>query len=205
MAELHNSNITSQQRLGLSAEYAFAMLLLRLRLAYGNEFKPEMVFFTHSAPADTSLHRKLFRSPIQFGQAVNRLVFGEDLLNASLPQSDPELAEMLEHYAQRLLRRLPAENDIVEHVREVLRLKLSEGNVSLGATAKALAMSSRSLQRKLNGQGTSYQQVLDGLRHELASYYAGQQVDVAEIAQRLGYMEASTLYRAFKRWKEIDS
>lgn len=204
-AELSHPTLTSQQRLGLSAEYAFAMLLLRLRLAYGDEFKPETVCFTHHAPSDTSLHTKLFRSPIQFGQAANRLVFSKALLTASLPQSDPELAEMLEHYAQRLLKRLAAENDVVEQVREVLRLRLCHGNVSLDATAKALAMSGRSLQRRLNGQATSYQKVLDGLRYELASYYAAQQVDADEIAHRLGYMEASAFYRAFKRWKEIAS
>ena len=204
-AELSNTTLTSRQRLGLSAEYAFAMLLLRLRLAYGDEFKPETVCFTHPAPSDTSLHRKLFRSPIQFGQASNRLVFSKALLNASLPQSDPELAEMLEHHAQRLLKRLSAENDTVEHVREVLRLRLCEGNVRLSATAKALAMSGRSLQRRLNGQGTSYQKVLDGLRYELATHYAAQQFDADEIAHRLGYLEASAFYRALKRWKEIDS
>ena len=205
LAELYNSNITSQQRLGLSAEYTFAMLLLRLRLAYGNEFKPETVCFTHSAPFDTSLHRKLFQSPIQFGQAVNRLVFSKDLLNASLPQSDPGLAEMLDHYAQRLLKGLTAEDNIAGNVREVLRLRLCDGSVSLEATAKALAMSGRNLQRRLNGQGTSYRKVLDGLRYELASYYAAQQVGATEIAYLLGFTETSAFYRALKRWRRIYS
>ena len=205
LAELYNAHSTSQHSLGLSAEYTFAVLLLRVRLAYGKEFKPETVFFTHSAPSNTFLHRKLFRSPIQFGQAVNRLVFSKDLLNASLPQSDPELAETLEHHAQRLLKRLPAEDDIAQDVREVLRLRLCNGNVSLEATAKALAVSSRNLQRRLNGQGTSYRKLLDGLRYELATCYAAQQVEVAEIAHRLGFTETSAFYRALKRWKGRDS
>ena len=204
-AELHNTNSASQQGLCFSSEFSFATLLLRLSLAYGKQFKPETVCFTHFAPPDTSLHRKLFRSPIQFGQAVNRIVFSRDLLNAPLPQSDPELAETLEHYAQHLLKGLPAEDDIVEGVREVLRSRLSNGNVSLEATAKALAMSSRDLQRKLNGQGTSYRILLDRLRYELASYYAAQQVEVTEIAHRLGFTETSAFYRAFKRWTRIDS
>ena len=181
------------------------MLLLRIRLAYGKEFKPETVCFTHSAPSDTSLHQKLFQSPIQFGQGVNRLVFSKDLLAAPLPQSDSELAEMLDHYAQRLLKRLPADDDIVCDAREVLRSQLCKGNVSLEATAKALAMSGRSLQRKLNSQGTSYRKVLDRLRYELASYYAAQQVEASEIAHLLGFTETSAFYRASKRWTEIDS
>ena len=93
----------------------------------------------------------------------------------------------------------------MEQVREVLRLRLCNGDINLGATARALAMSGRSLQRRLNGRGTSYQKVLDGLRYELASYYAAQQVDVDGLAHRLGYTEASAFNRAFKRWKEMDS
>ena len=205
LAELYNSNSTSQHYLGLSAEYSFAMLLLRFRLAYNKEFKPEAICLTHVAPSDTSLHRKLFQSPIQFGHVVNRLVFSRDVLNAPLPQSDPELADTLEHHAQRLLRRLTVEDDIVEDVREVLRSRLRDGNVSVEVIAKALAMSSRNLQRKLNGQGTSYRKVLDGLRYELASYYAAQEVDLAEIARLLGFTEMSAFYRAFKRWKEMNS
>lgn len=205
LAELSNTNSTSQQNLGLSAEFSFAMFLLRCRLAHGKEIEPERVCLTNFEPSDTALHRKLFRSPIQFSQAVNRLVFSEDLLKTPLPQSDPELAETLEHYAQRLLRRLSAEDDIVERVREVLRLRLCNGNVSLEATAKALAMSSRNLQRKLNGQATSYRKVLDGLRYELSSYYAAQRVDVNEIAHLLGFTETSAFYRASKRWTQMDS
>jgi AraC-like DNA-binding protein len=205
LVELYNSNITSQQRLGLSAEYSFAMLLLRVRLAYGKEFKPEKVCFTHSAPPNTALHRKLFRSPMHFGQAVNSLVFSEDLPVAKTGQSDPELAEMLEHHAQRLLRGLPAEDDIAQEVREVLRLRLSNGDVSLDATAKTLAMSGRSLQRKLNSQGTSYRKVLDNLRHELAFYYTAQRVEVSETARLLGFTETSALYRALKRWALMNS
>lgn len=204
-AKLYNSNSTSQQSLGLSAEYSFVMLLLRLRLAYGEELKPVTVCFTHSAPSDTSLHRKLFRSPIQFCQAVNCLVFSKEQMNASLPQSDPELAETLEHYAQRLLKKLPAESNIAGDVREVLRARLCNGSVSLEATAKALAMSGRNLQRKLNGQGTSYRELLNDLRYQLASYYAAQQVGAAETARLLGFTETSAFYRALKRWRGIYS
>lgn len=204
-AELYNSNGASRHKSGLSAEYAFAMLLLRFRLAYGKEFKPEAACFTHFAPSDTSLHRKLFQSPMQFGRGLNRLVFRKDLLTARLPQSDPELAETLEHYAQRLLKLSPADDDIAEEAREVLRSRLRCGDVSLQATAKALAMSGRSLQRRLNGQGTSYRELLDRLRYELASYYAAQQVGAAEIAHLLGFTETSAFYRALKRWRELDS
>jgi AraC-like DNA-binding protein len=75
----------------------------------------------------------------------------------------------------------------------------------LEATAKALAMSRRNLQRKLNGQGTSYREQLDELRYELASYYAAQQVGASEIARLLGFTEISAFYRALKRWRGIYS
>lgn len=203
--ELYNASSTSKHSLGLSAEYSFAMLTFRIRLAYGEKFKPESICFTHRAPADISLYCKLFRSPVRFGQSVNRIILNPDSLNISLPQSDPELAEMLVHHAQCLLKRLPAENDITEAVREILRLKLRDGgNVSLEATAKALGMSGRNLQRTLNGRATSYRRLLDKLRYELALNYTAQQIEAAEITRRLGFAETSTFYRAFKRWSETN-
>ena len=142
---------------------------------------------------------------MRFGQNANRLVFSKDLLSAPLPQSDAPLAETLEHHAERLLKRLPAEDDIAESVREILQSRLRDGNVSLEATAKALAMSGRNLQRKLNGQATSYREVLDKLRYEIATDYAAQQIEVSEITHRLGFAETSAFYRAFKRWSETYS
>jgi AraC-like DNA-binding protein len=111
---------------------------------------------------------------------------------------------MLQHHAQRLLRRLPAEDNLVEDVREVLRLRLCNGHVHLDATAKALGMSGRNLQRNLNGQGTSYRELLDKLRRELALDYITQQIEASEITRKLGFSETSTFYRALKRWSKTD-
>jgi AraC-like DNA-binding protein len=190
----------SPHMLGLSAEFSFAMMLLRFGSVSGKALKPEKVYFTHLPPHDTSHHRKLFRAPMLFGQDVNRLVFNKDFLNAPLPQSDPELAETLELHAGRILKRLPAENDIAMQVSDVLRARLCGGDVSLKATAKALAMSERNLQRTLCGQAVTYRELLDKLRYELALDYIAQQVEASEITRRLGFSETSTFYRAFQRW-----
>lgn len=100
-------------------------------------------------------------------QRVNRLVFRRELFDVRLPPSDPLPAEMLENYARRLLKRLPAEDDIKNEVREVLLNTLGGGAaISLKATARHLAMSDRSLQRKLSGQGTFYREQPDELRYE---------------------------------------
>jgi AraC-like DNA-binding protein len=203
--ELFKSNGTSKKNLGLSAEYTFAILLRRFNLAYGGGLKPEKIYFTHPSPLNVSLHYKLFQSPIQFGQQANRLVFRKDALKTSLSQADAALAEMLDQHAERLLKRLPAEYNIAEQVREVLRTRLGSGDVSLNAIARTLAMSGRNLQRNLNSQGTSYRKLLDSLRYELALDYTAQQMDAIEITHRLGFTETSAFYRAFKRWTEIYS
>jgi AraC-like DNA-binding protein len=200
MVELYNPTSASRKWLGLSAEFSFGVLISRLQSAYGSVLKPENVCFTHPPPADVSMHHRLFQSPIRFGQSVNRLVFNKDALKISLPQSDAALAEMLEHQAQRLLKNLSLENDITEEIRAVLRSRLSSGNADINTTAKALAMSGRNLQRKLNGQGTCYREVLDKLRYEMALDYITQQIDASEITRLLGFSEISTFQRAFKRW-----
>jgi AraC-like DNA-binding protein len=203
--EVHNRIISSPKLQGLSAEYAFAVVLLRLRMAVGSKLKPESVCFSYPSPENVSAHQRIFHSPLRFNQSANRLIFPRDVLDVPLPQADPALAEMLEHHAQRLLRQLPAEDDITGEVREVLLTTLRGGNVTLNATARTLAMSGRSLQRKLNGQGTSYRRLLDKIRYELALDFISRQVDAQEIAYQLGFSETSAFYRAFKRWSENNS
>lgn len=205
LIEVHNRMISSAKLHGLSAEYAFAVILLRLRLAIGNNLKPEKVCLTYSSPANVAAQHRIFHSPLKFNYPANRLIFRRDVFNVPLPQADSALAEMLEHHAQRLLKQLPAEHDITGEVREVLLRTLRSGSISLNATAKCLAMSGRSLQRKLNGQGTSYRELLDKIRYELALDYISRKVGVEEITYQLGFSETSAFYRAFKRWSENNS
>jgi AraC-like DNA-binding protein len=78
---------------------------------------------------------------------------------------------------------------------------IAQGEPEVAAVARALATSDRSLQRRLQEEGTSFRGVVDDARRELAVGYLGdRRMTVAEVAYLLGYSEASAFVRAFKRW-----
>ena len=80
-------------------------------------------------------------------------------------------------------------------------LNSPDGYPSLDDVASRLAMSRRTLIRKLKTEGTSYQELLDGVRQELAAWYLLETtIAVEQIAERLGYQDTSNFSRTFRRW-----
>ena len=101
-----------------------------------------------------------------------------------------------------LLERLPSAPDIVGRVREAIDAELRGGDPRLETVARRLAMSPRSLQRRLREQGgVAFNDVLDEMRYSAARSYLGQgDVAGAEVAYLLGFADQSSFNRAFKRW-----
>jgi AraC-like DNA-binding protein len=103
------------------------------------------------------------------------------------------------------LRRRMADLDRVESTTDRVRAALLEllpaGRADAAAVARRLALSSRTLQRRLASEGITFQGVLDRTRLALAHHYLDRpDVTVAEVAFLLGYDEPSSFYRAFHRW-----
>ncbi len=89
----------------------------------------------------------------------------------------------------------------IDRVRAVLLESLPAGDGTMGAVAGQLAMSTRTLHRRLQGEGTTFQRVLDTTREALARHYlANPDLSAAEISFLLGYADASSFYRAFHDW-----
>jgi len=81
---------------------------------------------------------------------------------------------------------------------------LHTGNAKLIAIAPKLGISPRTLSRKLKNEGTTFERVLDELRHAMAiNYFRGQKVSVNEIAYLVGFSEPAAFSRAFKRWTGV--
>jgi AraC-like DNA-binding protein len=197
--EFHSEG-ESQNILRQYVEYTFACIWLRFRSATGVNLLPKEVHFRHPEPVKSSEYHRVFQSPVRFNHRHNQVILDRKLLETPLPQSDPLLCEALDHYAQRMLKQLPVEDDIADDVRQVLRMSLRSGDIHISTVAKKLALSSRSLQRKLLAQGTSYRELLDHTRYELSTDLLRQQVDVQEITFSLGFSEPGAFYRAFKKW-----
>jgi len=113
----------------------------------------------------------------------------------------------LSFLAQRALRELKQENgdeNFVERIRIAIQQKLTGRRPNVEDIADALHISSRTLQRRLQDEGSRFQRVLEEARHQLARHYLNNSVlELNEAAYLLGYQDGSSFVRAFRNWEGV--
>ncbi|MFY9179141.1 MAG: AraC family transcriptional regulator [Venatoribacter sp.] len=156
----------------------------------------------HAAPVDMSDYQRIFSAPVKFSAPRNALIFSADLLAEPLSLGDEYLAQLHEQMLEAQLSLLQ-QPDTVSLVRHYL---LSTENLTIDRSqmAERLHMSGRTLQRKLQESGTSFQTLLDEERNQRAQQLLKQsQYSLTEISALLGFAESSVFSRAFKRWNAV--
>jgi AraC-like DNA-binding protein len=160
------------------------------------------VNFIHSQLACGKKYESYFRAPIKFDAETDSITFPADAVDKRLPIGNPHLAALSDQYIATYLADLD-KNNIVQRVKGAIIEMLPSGGVSDEKVAKRLNMSTRSLQRKLQGAHTTFGKLLDEVRQEVAEHYIhDSNVSLSEIAFVLGYSEYSSFWRAYKRWKK---
>lgn len=167
----------------------------------GLDIPPTEVRFQHAAPADTSEYQRIFRCPVLFDQADNALVFPKRLLATPLGQADAQVRLMLDAYADRLLGEIQQGHSVLDRARLELSRQMPEVGADLQQIAARLALSPRTLQRRLREAGLSFNQLVDETRQQLVLHYLRDPaLELAEIAFLVGFSEPGSLARAFRRW-----
>ena len=166
------------------------------------EIPVRQVTFTHVAPDNLEEHHRLLGERIVFGAATNSVTCDRAILDWEVPNADASLFPLLKEHAERLLaQRADDSPSIVEDVRKALSSMLSTGDVKLKQVAERLEMHPRTLQRRLNDVDSSFQDILEGVRKDMAKrYLADHSMSLAEVAFLLGYHDQSSFNRAFKEW-----
>jgi len=181
-------------------EAVMVCMLCFSRWLAGVEFSALEASFTHSAPEDISEHQRIFNCPLQFDAPQNQFKISTDLLQQPLPDADPSLFQIHEQQANQKLGQFSA-GDYSERIKSLLQQRLSSGGFDRESIARELATSPRNLQRKLQAEDTSYNELLDAVRRTQAvSLLADSDYSLTEIALLLGFTETSAFHRAFKRW-----
>ncbi|HEX5058321.1 MAG TPA: AraC family transcriptional regulator ligand-binding domain-containing protein, partial [Kofleriaceae bacterium] len=183
------------------AECFLAILVLRGRELLGRPLRLREVRFTHRRPADIRAHRRLFHCPIRFGSSVTELVFDVNQLDAPVRSARPGLAAVLDRHLRDLLSRLPQRGSFVHRVHQSIARTLHAGRPSLKTTARALHMSSRTLQRHLQDVGVTHRQIVEDVRRDLAErLLATRRMSITEVAFLLGFEDVSGFRRAYRQW-----
>jgi AraC-like DNA-binding protein len=182
-------------------DYVFAALVSRVRMRIRPDLRVGRVELRQPEPPDAAPYRELFKSPVRFGAAADRLCFGADEWRTPIAGADAALARLLEEHARILAERIPQRAaGFRAEVQRAISSAPSRGG-SVEEIARALHVSVRTLQRKLVADGTTFKEVSDAVRGQLAAGYLNDpKVSIAEVAFLLGFSEQSSFNRAFRRW-----
>jgi len=193
-----------QGRLAFSPCQIEAVLSSVVRLAgwiTGAAFRPVRVQFSQAQLGPAQDYRRVFGCPVDFEQALSGLLVDNAVLDRPLPQADAQLAQVHEQYTATRLAALAIDSVSAPDVLQWLRLQLGPQVPRRAQAAQELGVSERTLARRLGEQGQTFEGLLDEARRELAlQAVADPRQALLDIAQSLGFAEASTFYRAFCRW-----
>lgn len=174
------------------------------RMLTGRERMPlEIRLCRQGTPAMQAEFEAYFQCPVHFGEEENSLLLPHDLMQQPLPMANPELARQNDRVVVEYLRRFDGAR-VAEKVRAELISRLPAGEPARSAVATALNLSEKTLQRRLRDEDSSYQQILDETRSELAQQYLrDRKISVCEVTFRLGFSDQSSFTRAFRRWTGV--
>lgn len=192
---------TPLEHLPRSAQYTFAILVSRLGAACGTSIRPRAAEFTFATPKTPLPLAEAFGPSMIFGKPYNRLLLDDSLLGLHCVQHDPALNELIEFQVARTLAGLGVRDSFVEQCRSLILTSLPGRKHEIDSIAQQMCVSVRTLQRRLAEEGTSFRDLLDGVRLARAGeLFATGVTDPRAIASDLGYSNARTLHRALRRW-----
>jgi AraC-like DNA-binding protein len=184
-----------------AVDYRLAAVLSACREVVARPFAPLIVQLPYRQPSDVKEYERFFQGPLEFGALGSALLLRNDDLARPNAMADRMLTGYLDRLAEQGLAGLGSERTLRERVRRALWSELTEGAPALERLARALGMSSRTLQRQLREEGTTFAALLAELRREMApSLLRDGRLAVSEVAFLLGYEDPSAFRRAFRRW-----
>jgi AraC-like DNA-binding protein len=165
---------------------------------------PLEVCFRHPQRHPLPRYQQVFEAPVRFEAGFTGVVLGQAALSLPILGADLLIGKYLQQQVEaleRARRPAPAGQPLDARVREAIEQGLPAGTTDQAAVARALGLSSRSLQRGLQAIGTSFSEQLDAVRRARSLLLLRDpELSVREIAFMLGYADPRAFYRSFRRW-----
>lgn len=186
----------------LFVQVALASLFSFMRQRFPESCRLVSVSFTGSAPKDLHAFETFFNCPVFFNAKHPSISFdGQKVHKANSTGFTGDFQVMRHQQLQAFTDVLKASDPFLQRLQFAILTAIPEGKASLPSIAKEMSCASRTLQRKLGQYGLSFQQLLDGVREQLAKrYLAKTSLSLAEIPLLLGFSDQSAFSRAFKHW-----
>lgn len=187
----------------IGAESILSLLMSMCRRNTSGALVAQQVRFRHPPPKNAERYVAFFGCPIQFSSSEDSFALTDADANAPLPTSNIPIALALDQMLANELAKLDRD-DVVTRCRREFLNRLTTGAVDSRSVATALHLSERTLQRRLAEADTSFRDLLDHTRHDLAAaYLSGTTKSVTEIAFLVGFSSSSAFARAFSQWSSL--
>ena len=186
-------------------EFWLVTMVRIFRQVTDTRLAPRHLRIRHRRDETPAEMKSFFGCDVEFGADNDEIILSASVASLPIVGRDNYLNDLLRQYAEAALENRPKERGALRSAVEgVLPQLLPHARASMSNVAKQLAMSTRTLSRKLREEGVVFTAVLEETRAALAkSYLAERDLPVTEIAWLLGYREISSFTHAFKRWTGI--
>lgn len=156
---------------------------------------------THPAPAYAEEYVRVFKCPVEFNAPRNAMLIGAHWMEVQFDEHIEYAFGVFTDRADQLLDEMARAQTLSQKIEAHILPVLHRGEVSVDAVASDMGMSRQTLYRRLKEEGKTFAEIFDDLRYRLAAdYLSARKITIDEAAYLVGFSEASSFVRAFRRW-----
>ncbi|BBB30492.1 AraC family transcriptional regulator [Neptunomonas japonica] len=160
--------------------------------------------FSYPSPAHVDEYKFMYPSPHKFNQDQNSFSFSSQYLNLPIIQNEESLHAFINRSPVDIFLKPRNDESFSTRIRLYIEPLVFDGFPDFDTVAEKLCMANQTLRRKLKAEGTSYQQIKDLVRRDIAIYHLTQQsLSISEISCLVGFTEPGAFIRAFKNWTGV--
>ncbi len=184
-------------------EAAFSSTVRMMRTLTGVNLSPLEVTFIYPQPQSSAEYERIFCCPVRFQQPENSFTLDWRAINTPIRMANPGLLAHFEHYAQEFLASMERRHTYTQAAARIILAHLDDEQLSIRKVAREMSVSVRTLQKRLEEEGTVFSELLRGIRERLAKQYLRENFTVEQITYLLGFSEPSVFRKAFKKWSGV--
>jgi AraC-like DNA-binding protein len=193
---LYQTNIEAREQF---EDGAVAISFNILRKLCGPLWHPSEVHLSRDKPADKHVYKQFFNAPLKFNAEQSGLLFSAHWLQQPVLNADPELYLYLKKQIDTFSQQYG--DDFADQVRRALHSAIYIHHATSEHIAALFSVHPRTLNRRLRSCGTSFHELTDQCRFEIAQQLLeNSSMQLTQIAATLNYADASAFSRAFRRW-----
>jgi AraC-like DNA-binding protein len=184
-------------------EATFSSSVRLTRTLSGLPLDPLEVSFIYPEPESRAEYERIFHCPVRFGQKDNSMTLDMRLGSLPVRMANPALLAHFEQYAQDFIAQMEKGDSATQAVTKIILSRLDDPSLSIEKIAREMAVSVRTLQKRLEAEGVVFSDLLRDIRRRLAEQYLRENYSVEQITYLLGFSEPSVFRKSFKKWMGV--